>query len=77
MTILANIPVWAYFVILALMFMTTHLLAMKPERTPKRATAIARGGTDLAANWFAVSELAAGELVVSATARPVYSLSWH
>ncbi len=85
MSFLASIPVWAYFVILALMFMTTHLLAMKPDRTPKRGTAIAGGlGSSLllllglitvngevpGSVLLALAAAAAGGVVSGLTARP-------
>lgn len=85
MSILANIPVWAYFGILALMFMTTHILAMKPERAPKRTTAIAGGvGSSLLLLFglmtvdgqvpgsvlLALASAAAGGVLSGLTARP-------
>lgn len=40
MTILAAIPVWVYFVILAITFMVFHVLALRANQPPNRARAM-------------------------------------
>ncbi|NLG09444.1 MAG: hypothetical protein GX560_09360 [Deinococcales bacterium] len=40
MTILAAIPVWVYFVILAITFMVFHVLALRANQPPNRTRAM-------------------------------------
>lgn len=40
MTFLANIPVWVYFIILAVTFMVVHVLALRANQPPNRARSL-------------------------------------
>lgn len=41
MNFLANIPIWVYFVVLAVTFMVVHLMALRADQPQNRARSVA------------------------------------